>query len=351
MNSQFNNRNVPLTQRQEMPTLDIYIPRIDGRYTEEDVKRIFASESLAIVDYVDFVATKDPETKEIKFYSAFIHLHEWTTYSQIFREHMFPYGREQGILFIINITATKYWKIYPAKTTISRSKVNTHQLAAYTDELFVKTAEIEEAVNTNATVSLSHFQNLLAKFEEQSAQLAICQEKIQYLEKAVKTHDTMILQKTNSSATLSSEIPLLTLEDLEDEIPVKCEVCEIEFDTERQLYYHNMVCKAGIDVLCCEPEQPPTVLPVLTLDDVERDSRKKQAPCYEDECFLSPPLARTKSISPPPAPKKLAQALQPTRAIEFNMSFEEFFGPIKKNFNLTEAEFRTKVSKEFCGNS
>lgn len=348
MNSQFNNRNS--TTRQEMPTLDIYIPRIDGTYTEQDVKQIFRNLSLAVVDYVDFVATKDPETKEIKFYSAFIHLHEWNTTSQIFCENMFPYGREQGTLFIINVPYNKYWKIFPAKTTIARSKVNTHQLAAYTDELFVKTAEIEQAVNTNATVSLEHFKNLLAKFEEQSAQLAICQEKIQRLEKAVESHNTVILQKTTSTATLSSEIPLLTLEDTEDEIPVNCKDCGVEFDTERQLYYHNMVCKTK-DERTLAPETEPTVLPILTLGDVERDSRKKQAPCYEDECFLSPPLARTKSISPPPAPKKPAQALQPNRAIEFNMSFEDFFGPIKKNLNLTEAEFRAKVSKEFCGNS
>ena len=351
MSSQFNNRNVvPLAQRQEFLPLDIYIPRIDETYTEEDVKQIFRNLSLAIVDYVDFVATKDPETKEIKFYSAFIHLHEWITNSQIFREKLFPHGKEQGTLFIINVPYNKYWKILPAKTTISRSKVNTHQLAAYTDELFVKTAEIEQAVNTNATVSLEHFKNLLAKFEEQSAQLAICQEKIQLLEKAVENHDTMILQKTSSSATLSSEFPLLTLEDLEDEIPVNCKDCGVEFDTERQLYYHNMVCKTK-DERTCAPETEPTVLPVLTLSDIQRDSKKNPAPCYEDECFLSPPLTRTKSVSPPPAPKKSAQAIQPNRAIEFNMSFEDFFGPIKKNLNLTEAEFRAKVSKEFCGNA
>lgn len=349
MNSQFNNRNVPLAQRQELIPLDIYIPRIDEHYTEENVKKMFRNLSLAIVDYVDFVATKDPETKEIKFYSAFIHLHEWNTNSPIFREKLFPHGKEQGTLFVIDVPNGKYWKILPAKTTISRSKVNTHQLAAYTDELFVKTAEIEQAVNTNATVSLEHFKNLLAKFEEQSAQLAICQEKIQFLEKAVKNHDTMILQKTSSSATLSSEFPLLTLEDLEDEIPVNCKDCGVEFDTERQLYYHNMVCKTK-DERTCAPETEPTVLPILTLADVERDSKKASVPYYEDECFLSAPISRTKSISPPPAPKKPAKS-QKIETVEFNISMEEFFGPIKKNLNLTEAEFRARISKEFCGNA
>ena len=52
--------------------LDIYIPRIDGRYTEDDIKFTFRSIGVGLVAYADFVATKDPETKEVKFYSAFI---------------------------------------------------------------------------------------------------------------------------------------------------------------------------------------------------------------------------------------------------------------------------------------
>ena len=70
--------------------LDIYIPRIDEKHIEYDVKSVFANSGIGMVDYVDFVATKDPETKQIKYYSAFLKLTEWNPngywYNQIIVE-------------------------------------------------------------------------------------------------------------------------------------------------------------------------------------------------------------------------------------------------------------------------
>ena len=60
-----------------LTNLDIYIPRIDARYSEDDIKYTFRALGVGIIAYADFVATKDPETKEIKFYSAFARLVEW----------------------------------------------------------------------------------------------------------------------------------------------------------------------------------------------------------------------------------------------------------------------------------
>ena len=69
------------------------------------------------------------------------------------------------------ISPFEFWVLLPAKTMISRSKVNTHQLVAYTDELFVKVGEIEKNVAENMNISSEHFKNLLAKSEAQEAQI------------------------------------------------------------------------------------------------------------------------------------------------------------------------------------
>ena len=145
--------------------LDLYIPRINEKYTEDEIKFMFADMAIGLVDYVDFVATKDPETKELKFYSAFLRLREWNPdsywYNRIIVEKLNK----------IQVSRSEFWIVLPAKTPLSRSKVNTHQLAAYTDELYVRVEAIEKSAVENVTVSSTHFQNLLAKSEEQAKQI------------------------------------------------------------------------------------------------------------------------------------------------------------------------------------
>lgn len=151
-----------------LTNLDIYIPRIDARYSEDDIKYTFRALGVGIIAYADFVATKDPETKEIKFYSAFARLVEWNVrgvwYGQM-------YGGKQTK---ITISKSEFWIVLPAKTPLSRSKVNTHQLAAYTDEVFVKVEEQSKLISSQqATIDRQSTQIdfLMRSLEQQTAQI------------------------------------------------------------------------------------------------------------------------------------------------------------------------------------
>lgn len=151
-----------------LTNLDIYIPRIDARYSEDDIKHTFRALGVGIIAYADFVATKDPETKEVKFYSAFARLVEWNVrgvwYGQM-------YGGKQTK---ITISKSEFWIVLPAKTPLSRAKVNTHQLAAYTDELFVKVEDQAKEISTQqATIDRQSKQIdfLMRSLEDQTAQI------------------------------------------------------------------------------------------------------------------------------------------------------------------------------------
>jgi hypothetical protein len=158
-----------------LTNLDIYIPRIDARYSEDDIKYTFRALGVGIVAYADFVATKDPETKEIKFYSAFARLHEWNVqgiwYGQM-------YGGKQTK---ITISKSEFWIVLPAKTPLSRSKVNTHQLAAYTDEVFVKVEEQGKLISSQqATIDRQSNQIdfLMRSLEQQTSQIKQIQDRV-----------------------------------------------------------------------------------------------------------------------------------------------------------------------------
>jgi len=158
-----------------LTNLDIYIPRIDARYSEDDIKYTFRALGVGIIAYADFVATKDPETKEIKFYSAFARLVEWNVrgvwYGQM-------YGGKQTK---ITISKSEFWIVLPAKTPLSRSKVNTHQLAAYTDEVFVKVEEQSKLISSQqATIERQSQQIdfLMRSLEQQTAQIKQIQDRV-----------------------------------------------------------------------------------------------------------------------------------------------------------------------------
>lgn len=209
-----------------MNNLDIYIPRIDGRYTEENIMFTFRSMGVGLVDYADFVATKDPETKEVKFYSAFVKLLEWNTegisgwYNQFQREKQTR----------IQITRTEFWVLLPAKTPLSRAKVNTHQLAAYTDEMFVKLGEVEKTVTENITVNSTHFKNLLAKSEEQASQIDQLMKIVAAQAKQIENIDKYLM--VNSPSQEFKRARALTIEDL---APVQTEEIKDSPKTEQKL--------------------------------------------------------------------------------------------------------------------
>ena len=285
-------------------SLDLYIPRINEKYTEDEIKFMFADMAIAMVDYVDFVATKDPETKEFKFYSAFLRLREWNPdgywYNKIIVEKQNK----------IQISRSEFWIILPAKTPLSRSKVNTHQLAAYTDELYVRVEAIEKRATENITVSSTHFQNLLAKSEAQAKQI----------EQLMKIVQVQAEQLGRINDVLFQEKPVkrertLTIEDLAADLPPVQR--EEKCDTQK--------------------EQPK---PIVYCD---------------DECFFLKPLVITDTTTP-----KQKKAGIESGTFSFNL--EDALGPVAKSLGITKDEARkgiekewadsqrVKSSKNYCGN-
>ena len=177
---------------------DIYIPRINDSHTENDVIKVFSNLHIGVVQHVDFVATKNPETKAILFYSAFVRLSAWTnaTYYKLFKEQQGPK---------ISVSQTEFWILLPAKTIISRTKINIHQLASYSDELFVKCENLEMKVAT------------------QSEQISMQSEQIKTLTKQVS--DIMaLLQPQQKEAPAQEKLfieektPVIMLEEKKPEI-------------------------------------------------------------------------------------------------------------------------------------
>lgn len=309
--------------------LDLYIPRIDEKYSEDEIKFMFVDMGIGMVDYVDFVATKDPETKQIKFYSAFLRLREWN-----------PNGEWYNMLIVsklnrIQISRTEFWVILPAKTPLSRSKVNTHQLAAYTDELYVRVEAIEKSAAENITVSSTHFQNLLAKSEAQAAQIDQLMKIVEAQSRQIERFDKYLMDREQPE---TRKPRALTIEDLASDLtPVQCEICGVNFDTSKQLEFHSMVCKQK-ETIVAKPEEKPIVY-------------------CDDECFFLKPLVTDTAKRSPPKPK--LDIMSGT----FSMDIEEVLGPVAKSMGLTReevrkglnAEFanskRAKSSKKYCGNA
>jgi hypothetical protein len=116
--------------------LDLHISRISARTTPEHISRTFYEMSIADVEYVDIVATKDPETKAVLYYSAFVHLLRWGP--ELFPAHEFD-SKKVFKIFLGRYSsdpAEKYWNLYLNKNPLPRTRVNVHQLAASTEKLF-----------------------------------------------------------------------------------------------------------------------------------------------------------------------------------------------------------------------
>jgi hypothetical protein len=146
MSSTNNNNNNNLSTASMMPVdtprnlflenLDLHISRISSRTTPEHISRTLYEMSICDVDYVDIVATKDPATKAILYYSAFVRLIRWGP------DRFPPQEFDEKKIFKIYLgryssdSAEKYWVLYPNKNPLPRTRVNVHQLAASTEKLF-----------------------------------------------------------------------------------------------------------------------------------------------------------------------------------------------------------------------
>jgi len=132
----------------------VYIPRIAEHYTEDQVRYMFAYAGLAEVEYVDFVKlkplalpkaipgeeeqTKEKE-KEVPKFSAFVSIKKWLTNKAV--DEIAAKGSHK---FYVSSTSKEFWMLLPNNAPLARTKVNVHQLASYTDELYTKLDNVND---------------------------------------------------------------------------------------------------------------------------------------------------------------------------------------------------------------
>ena len=171
----------------------VYIARVEARYGEYDIIRIIENARIGRVQYADMTAVKDnsPDAgpnPAFKFYSAFVMMTEWNPVA------LADLKNQGQIKLWTDPTHTAYWVLRPATegSEIPRSKVNTHQLAHYTSELYdrMKAAEkkaeeqatIIEDQNTRMAHMLETMETMLGKNEEMANTIAKTAEIVSYMD-------------------------------------------------------------------------------------------------------------------------------------------------------------------------
>jgi len=171
----------------------VYIARVEAKYGERDIIEILSNARIGRVQYADMTAVKDnsPDAgpnPAFKFYSAFVMMSEWNP-------NALADLREHGQIKVwVDSNRVAYWVLRFATvgSEIPRSKVNTHQLAHYTAELYdrMKTAEawaeeqttIIEDQNTRMAHMLEMMELMLAKNEEMANTIAKTATTVSYMD-------------------------------------------------------------------------------------------------------------------------------------------------------------------------
>jgi hypothetical protein len=182
----------------------VYIARVEAKYGERDIIEILSNACIGRVQYADMTAVKDnsPDAgpnPAFKFYSAFVMMTEWNP-------NALADLREHGQIKVwVDSNRVAYWVLRFATvgSEIPRSKVNTHQLAHYTAELYdrMKTAEAElydrmktaekkaeeqatiiEDQNTRMAHMLEMMELMLAKNEEMANTIAKTATTVSYMD-------------------------------------------------------------------------------------------------------------------------------------------------------------------------
>lgn len=164
----------------------VYIARIEGKYTERDVCDIIADSRIGRAMYVDFTAVKDNSADAgpnpaFKFYSAFVMMSEWNS------------------LALEDLTKTGYLKVWTDSRRVSyfmlrqakegseipRTKVNIHQLAAYTAELYEKVGASEkkaELAEKKAELADQKIAEMMTVMNEMVSKMTLLSNQIAYMD-------------------------------------------------------------------------------------------------------------------------------------------------------------------------
>jgi hypothetical protein len=122
--------------------LYLYVPRTSLRTTEDQVKDLLFRSQIGNVEYCDLVTIKDKDTKQPLYTQLFIKLACWDLMSRAKADF------ERNGSIKIYLSDTEFWMILPNKNPLPRTHVNTSQLAASTEKLFVQTEAIEKRMDS-----------------------------------------------------------------------------------------------------------------------------------------------------------------------------------------------------------
>jgi hypothetical protein len=164
----------------------VYIARIEGKYSERDVCDIIADSRIGRAMYVDFTAVKDnsPDAgpnPAFKFYSAFVMMSEW---NPLALEDL----TKNGYLKVwTDSRKISYFMVRQAKegSEIPRTKVNIHQLAAYTAELYEKVGASEkkaELAEKKAEIADQKIAEMMTFMNEMVSKMTLMSNQIAYMD-------------------------------------------------------------------------------------------------------------------------------------------------------------------------
>lgn len=174
----------------------VYIPQIDSRLNENDVKMAFRN--IADVKYVDFVANKYNN----KICSAFVYFYKKFNKQDLEKT---LYANEWAQIDLGGVLLEN------TSQPIPRTKKNIHQVASYLDECFQKMAKQDMQI-----------EKLLQIVTEQS--------------RVAEAHENKISQ-------LEKRIEELELPEMIDPYSYNCDICGQDFLEKKHLYWHSTICK------------------------------------------------------------------------------------------------------------
>ena len=177
----------------------VYIARMGATYSERDIIYILQHANIGVVAYADLTAVKDnspiagPNPATV-WYSAFIMMKEWNPAALA---DMHQFGQ---VKVWLNSQSTAYWMLRFATegSEIPRSRVNTHQLAHYTAELYDRSstmtkktedcAALIEENNTRLSSCVKDLYDITNAAEKRAKEQAvqIAEQAVQIAEQAVQ---------------------------------------------------------------------------------------------------------------------------------------------------------------------
>jgi hypothetical protein len=169
----------------------LYIPRIGTGTTEEYVKAIIAQSNIGTVEYCDITLTKDKDPNKAPFLSAFIKLTSWSPVSAACED----FARTKSIRLHLNRETSEFWILLPNHNPMSRTHLNTTQLAAATDKLFEVTDEITEKASAFEIIMRTQLAEMRALICNQHNHIAALEHEMKIMRRSESNPNELIMPR------------------------------------------------------------------------------------------------------------------------------------------------------------